>query len=85
MTKCNAYFKAIEKFDKESQSREYNTNPNITEETRLAYMKREMEERNNLLERFGGKVIVAKGDEDKSPLLQKRKYVFDDGSETEWI
>lgn len=80
MSKATEYKKALMALNKNQAAREYNK-ADISPAQMMIYLKDSEREREALLKKFGGTLVIAEGDEEKSPLLQRRKYVFDDGSE----
>ena len=82
MSKATDYRNALIALDKEQAARHYNSTV-LSPAQKMCYIEAETKERENLLKKFGGSLVIAEGDEEKSPLLQRRKYIFDDGSE--WV
>lgn len=58
---------------------------NISPQQITAYEMQEQKEHEDLLARMGGKRVVKKGYENKSPLCQVWRYEFDDGTYTQWF
>ena len=82
MSKATDYKAALQALLYDQSKRGYNS-ADISVAHRMRYLDAETREREALLKKFGGTLIIAEGEEEKSPLLQRRKYVFDDGSE--WV
>ena len=82
MSKATDYQKALMAFEKDHATREYNK-ADLSPVQMMIYFDAATKEREALLKKFGGMLVIAEGDEEKSPLLQRRKYIFDDGSE--WV
>ena len=82
MSKATDYKEALIALNKEQAARQYNSTV-LSAAQRMHYIEEEANERENLLKKFGGTVVIAEGYEEKSPLMQRRKYVFNDGSE--WV
>lgn len=80
MSKATDFNRALMMLLDDQASRGYNR-VDISLAQRLHLIEAEERERDNLLKRFGGTLVIAAGDEEKSPLFQRRKYVFEDGSE----
>ena len=80
MSKATDFKDALLALLNDQSTRGYNR-VDISVAQRMHYLEAESREREVLLKKFGGTLVIA--DEEKSPLLQRRKYVFDDGSE--WV
>lgn len=82
MSKATDYQKALTALEKDQAARGYNK-ADLSPAQMTIYFDAATREREALLKKFGGMLVIAEGDEEKSPLLQRRKYIFDDGSE--WV
>ena len=82
MSKATDYKAALQALLDDQSKRGYNS-ADISVAQRMHYLDAETREREALLKKFGGTLVIAEGEEEKSPLLQRRKYIFDDGSE--WV
>ena len=82
MSKATDFKDALQALLNDQSTRGYNR-VDVSVAQRMHYLEAETREREALLKKFGGTLVIAEGEEEKSPLLQRRKYVFDDGSE--WV